>query len=877
MKIYNEKSMQEGTATVLVIHTFIGTLSDLAKHNYKSKLAEAGLETNQVCYLSLFDQKPSKVGVAELRLAMLELEELLKVSNINVIIDCTSSYDEKLKKYSSGLIFSKIFGKDVSLWNSRGVFVHKGDAGSFKWLCGFRSESAGREAGKRQVVDSEFVVDFDKANIITITDGLEAKEVFRKLYAENEEIYYDTETNGLRFEHIDARLLTIQFCGNSDPYTSYVMVYDHKDLPTTNNMKKVVSQGTKWLLESGKKAFAQNQNFDNTWIKRCVVPDLDFYKINNYDTMIIYHALTNCPTQVPLGLKESAFTLGVSSDWEAMLELTKKEICKRDNLKLDEFSYEMFPVDMLTTYAGLDVTVLYFYWQKLKELNEAHPARVEIDIIEKTWVGNWQNIMQTLQWSIWYGVPFDVKECERQLEAQTKLSEEYIDKLASDENVLKTEAIINSLNYKKAIEVYNKKVEESLEKGKVFKGAKPELSLGKYGSISFDTKFNSSSLAHKKILFFNILKLPVLNKTATGADAVGSADIEVWAEKFPNITTLKYFNLIAKIDKEVSTYLAPWIELSKTSFDGNLRSNFTPTASSFRLRSRSPNLLNISKTDIKKCIACNNGDKVYGSDFVALEVATMLLRHQDPLRLELKAKNIDDEHCINSIIIDKALGRGELDKYSMTNPDDLKEIKSKFPHRRQEAKALTFGMAYGQSVMGIAMTFGVSKEVATSIYDTYWASYKGEREFYLKSVDDMVNKGYQINYGNSVILTTEITDDETDKENMSKVRTVYNSIGQSSAHQTLKAMDKAWRRFIKEGIHFRPFLSIYDSIIYSCKDEDAFYIRNVLEEFMLEDLLPDQLFKLSTEFEVGSSYKASHKFGGNEEDCKNTLKELSKY
>ena len=131
----------------------------------------------------------------------------------------------------------------------------------------------------------------------------------------------------------------------------------------------------------------------------------------------------------------------------------------------------MFPVDMLTTYAGLDVTVLYFYWQKLRELNEAHPARVEIDIIEKTWVGNWQNIMQTLQWSIWYGVPFDIKECERQLEAQTKLSEEYIDKLASDENVLKTEAIINSLNYKKAIEAYNKKVEESLGKGKVFIGA----------------------------------------------------------------------------------------------------------------------------------------------------------------------------------------------------------------------------------------------------------------------------------------------------------------------------------------------------------------------------------------------------------------------
>ena len=143
MKIFNLTALESGTAKVLVIHTFISTLAELARHNYKSKLAEAGLETNQVCYLSLFDQKPSKIGVVELRLKMLELEELLKVSNINVIIDETSFRDGK-GKYSSGLIFSKIFGKDVALWNSRGVFVHKGDAGSFKWICSWRDNSIGR-------------------------------------------------------------------------------------------------------------------------------------------------------------------------------------------------------------------------------------------------------------------------------------------------------------------------------------------------------------------------------------------------------------------------------------------------------------------------------------------------------------------------------------------------------------------------------------------------------------------------------------------------------------------------------------------------------------------------------------------------------------
>ena len=38
MKIFNLTALENGTATVLVIHTFIPTLAELARHNYKSKL-----------------------------------------------------------------------------------------------------------------------------------------------------------------------------------------------------------------------------------------------------------------------------------------------------------------------------------------------------------------------------------------------------------------------------------------------------------------------------------------------------------------------------------------------------------------------------------------------------------------------------------------------------------------------------------------------------------------------------------------------------------------------------------------------------------------------------------------------------------------------
>ena len=874
MKIFNLGALESGTATVLVIHTFIPTLAELARHNYKSKLAEAGLETNQVCYLSLFDQKPSKIGVVELRLKMLELEELLKVSNINVIVDCTSSYDEKLKKYSSGLIFSKIFGKDVSLWNSRGVFVHKGGAGSFKWLCGFRSESAGREAGKKQVVDSEFVVDFDKANIITITDGIEAKEVFRKLYAENEAVFYDTETSCLRWEQVGAKVLTVQLTGNSDKNTSYVFAIDHKDIVTTNNLKKVVGQGLKWILESGKKIFIHNSNFDILWTRKHLCPDLDFYKVNIWDTMIIYHFLTNSIYDVKLGLKESAFITGTAQDWESDLGEAKKEICARDKLKLDDFSYELFEPEMLIRYAGLDTIVLAYYWDMLKRLNEEHPARVEVDIIQETWKDNWQSIMQSIEYQIWVGMPFDIKVAKKQLKEHNETIIRLTQEILDDENTKKAMRLVNSRNFEKAKLAYQKKCEEAQAKGKEFKGAKPDFALEKYGSISFVEEFNPASLAHKRILFFEVLNLPILGKTDGGAPACGAGEMLEYCDKFPQHKVLANFGQITKINKECGTYLEPFIELAETAFDGRIRTNFVPLNKSLRMRASAPTLLNLPKTDFKKCVQEANGNFIYQIDYSALEAILSLNSTEDEARLAQYLAGVQDIHSVNAIIAGKAVGDIRFEKFDVTKPEDIAYVKSNFPKERQDAKgSLTFLLQYLGSYLGIKAGLKVTDEVAKNIYNGYWDTYLGEKKFIIEATRKMSTQGYIKFFGSGVILTPDIELDPFEPENLKKIRTPFNAIHQSGAFLTLQAMDRVQRRFFgTEG--FMPFVSVYDSAIYSCRDEDAIAIREAFLEEMTKPYKDKQRVMLKADSEIGSSYKAERAFEGTNEELVQILKEM---
>lgn len=871
-KLFNITAQQ--TAKVLVIKTFISGLSDVL--SMQTSFIKKGFSKDDILYYSLFDKKMDALGVAELRLKMLELADFLKVhGNINLIVDEVGYLDTK-GKYVGHCIFGKVFGKDISLWKTNGILMGNVDDLSIKFICGLiRLDSVKREMESKKIIDSEFVVDFNKVNIIRVTDGEIAKNILRDIYKNNDEIFFDTETNSLRWEMIGSKLLTVQITGNSDKDTSYVFWIDHKDVKTTNNMKKVMSQGLKWLLESGKKIFIHNANFDILWVKRHLVPDLDFYKVNIYDSMVIYHFLSNTIAEnVSLGLKESAFINKVSADWETDLEEASVNIRKELGIKKEDFNYEMFDSDMLERYAGIDTIVLAYYYEMLQRLRDNHIARPEVDLIETTWLQNWQPIMQSLQYTIWYGLPFDIKTAKKQQkELEDRIAELY-NNVQSNEDTQKAVIKINEKAFKKAKEAYKKKCREAEEKGKVFKGAEPDLAKGKYDSIKYNETFNPSSGSHKQVLFFDILGIKPIKVTKTGG-ATGADEVTAMFEANPEHKVLSYFNEIGKLEKELGTYVLPFIELSETSFDGFIRGNPTPLNTSLRLRTKSPNILNLPKTDFKKCVTMPDGNFIFQLDYSALENILSLNSTKDEARLAQYNLGIQDAHSVNAIISGKATKDIRFENFDVTNPDDVAKVKKEFPLERGKAKStLTFLLQYLGSYLGIKAGLKVSDEVAKAIYEGYWNTYAQEKQFIIDATRAMSEKGYIKFFGEGVILTPNIELNPFEPENLSRIRTPFNAIHQSGAFLTLKAMDKAMRRFKDEGIQVHTFLSVYDSIIYSCKDEDAIYVRKVFIDLMKEPYKEDQVVTLKADAEIGYTYKATRDFEGSDEELKLILKEM---
>lgn len=94
---------------------------------------------------------------------------------------------------------------------------------------------------------------------------------------------------------------------------------------------------------------------------------------------------------------------------------------------------------------------------------------------------------------------------------------------------------------------------------------KPNLEDGKYGSYSFDIKFNPASAEHKRQLFFSVLGLKSTKDTATGATSCDSETALKLYKENPDIEVLGLFDGIAKYQKSLHPFYEPYIELAENS------------------------------------------------------------------------------------------------------------------------------------------------------------------------------------------------------------------------------------------------------------------------------------------------------------------------
>lgn len=326
--------------------------------------------------------------------------------------------------------------------------------------------------------------------------------------------------------------------------------------------------------------------------------------------------------------------------------------------------------------------------------------------------------------------------------------------------------------------------------------------------------FNINSTKQLKEILYQKLNINSvgIKKTKTGF-STASEELEKIKHLHPIIKSIQEYRELSKLS---STYIESLPQL--VSSDEKIHTSFNQTITATgRLSSSDPNLQNIpTKTElgnkIRQAFTASSGHKLLSLDYSQIELRIMAHLSKDP-KLVSAFKNNLDIHRATSATINKI---------------KLEEVSDK---QRQEAKAINFGILYGQGPHGLSQSANIPYQQAREFIDKYFKSYAGVKKF----IDNTIKEVQKTNYSQTIFgrlrELREINSQEIMKKKSAE-RMAINSPIQGSAADIIKiAMIKIFEE-IKNFSDIKMILQIHDELIFEVKEDKINYYYPKIKKIM---------------------------------------------
>ncbi|MCI0492734.1 MAG: DNA polymerase I, partial [Planctomycetes bacterium] len=326
-------------------------------------------------------------------------------------------------------------------------------------------------------------------------------------------------------------------------------------------------------------------------------------------------------------------------------------------------------------------------------------------------------------------------------------------------------------------------------------------------------------------VLFHELGLPVLKKTKTGP----STDAEVLdqlAEKHALPAKIVEYRQFAKL-KNTYVDALPMLIHPQT---GRVHASFNQVVTATgRLSSSEPNLQNIpirteEGREIRAAfVAGEPGWKLLAADYSQIELRILAHFCEDEVLCEAFARDED----IHTLVASQVFGVAS---------DEVSSV------MRRHAKAVNFGIIYGQSPFGLAKSLGISQEEAATFIDGYFARYRGVGEFFDRTLGDCYRQGYVtttlgrrrvIEGVRSPSLLAAATEKAGRRPLNLPERTAVNTVIQGSAADMIKlAMIAIDRRLHEEAFQARMILQIHDELVFESPPNEIDRLAQLVQNEM---------------------------------------------
>jgi DNA polymerase-1 len=348
-------------------------------------------------------------------------------------------------------------------------------------------------------------------------------------------------------------------------------------------------------------------------------------------------------------------------------------------------------------------------------------------------------------------------------------------------------------------------------------------------------------------VLFQEIGLPVLKKTKTGPST--DADVlEQLASSHPLPAKIVEYRQFAKL-KNTYVDALPLMIHPET---GRVHGSFNQVvAATGRLSSSDPNLQNIpiraeEGREIRSAFVPGPpGWKLLAADYSQIELR--ILAHYSQDAAMCAAFERDDD--IHSIVASQVFGL------------PLSEVTSA---QRRSAKAVNFGVIYGQSPFGLAKGLGISQEEAATFIDGYFKTYRGVADFMVRTLDECRSNGYvstilgrrrSIQGVRPIDQLTLLTDRPSRRPLTLPERTVVNSVIQGTAADMIKvAMLAISRRLKKEKFAANMLLQIHDELVFEAPPEELDRLTTLVRDEM-RNVLPLSV-PLKVDVKTGDNWAA---------------------
>lgn len=330
-------------------------------------------------------------------------------------------------------------------------------------------------------------------------------------------------------------------------------------------------------------------------------------------------------------------------------------------------------------------------------------------------------------------------------------------------------------------------------------------------------KFNIASPKQLGEVLFDKLQLdPKAKKTKTGQYQTGEDVLTQLAGKSDIVADILDFRQLQKLK---STYVdaLPLMVNKKT---GRIHTSYNQAvASTGRLSSNNPNLQNIPirterGREVRKAfIARDENHILLSADYSQIELRIIAEISKDENMMEAFIQG----HDIHSATAAKVYGIG------------LEEVSSM---QRRNAKAVNFGIIYGQSAFGLSQNLGIPRKEAAEIIENYFNTYPGIKKY----MSDTMNFARENGYVETIMGRRRYLRDINSANQTVRgfaERNAINAPIQGSAADMIKiAMIKIHQDIKDHNLHSKMTMQVHDELVFDVLKSEKEVLKQIITERM---------------------------------------------